>query len=113
MWQEVLGVPSVPTDADFFEVGGDSLAGLQLQTRIKEVFGVDVGIGELLEAETAEGMARLVERLRGDRTRGVVDDVIPVIEPQAGDVEALVEDIRALGDEEVARLIAERARLRG
>ncbi len=39
LWQELLGVPQVGSDVDFFSLGGDSLLALQLTVRVEQQFG--------------------------------------------------------------------------
>ena len=63
LWTELLGVPRVALHADFFDLGGNSLLGIQLHTRIKEQFDVDLSLKALLERSTVAGMAALVERI--------------------------------------------------
>ncbi|MEV0174179.1 beta-ketoacyl synthase N-terminal-like domain-containing protein [Streptomyces sp. NPDC050803] len=61
IWRTVLGVPEVGLDDGFFALGGHSLLAAQVMTRIRERFEVRVSLGDLLDADTLAGMARLVE----------------------------------------------------
>ncbi|MFB9367115.1 type I polyketide synthase [Kitasatospora sp. NPDC001664] len=63
LWREQLGVHALPGGADFFEVGGDSLAVTRLARRMGQVFGVEVPVRELLAARTVDGHVALVEDL--------------------------------------------------
>ncbi|WP_020480256.1 hybrid non-ribosomal peptide synthetase/type I polyketide synthase [Nocardiopsis kunsanensis] len=64
-WRAVLGVEEVGPEDDFFEQGGDSLAAVQLVSRIERATGVRV---ELLELPRRTPAA-LLEHLRSERTR--------------------------------------------
>ncbi|CAM5275000.1 hypothetical protein SBADM41S_12048 [Streptomyces badius] len=64
IWESVLGVQDVEPDADFFALGGHSLVAAQITARLWERLGVRVPLGDLMDAETPEGMAELVRELR-------------------------------------------------
>jgi acyl transferase domain-containing protein/acyl carrier protein len=70
VWSEVLGVPAVARDDDFFELGGNSLVAVQLIGQVRKTVGVKLPMRSLFEAATVAGMAELVEKLRAapDRT---------------------------------------------
>jgi len=59
-WQDLLGIDSVGLDEDFFDLGGHSLIGVQLFSRIKQTYGVDLGLSTLFDARTIRQMAEVI-----------------------------------------------------
>ncbi|MFB4300564.1 amino acid adenylation domain-containing protein [Actinomadura sp. NTSP31] len=61
-WTEALGVTEIGPDDDFFELGGNSLVAVQVMTRIRERFGVELSIGQFFEHPTIKLFAGALER---------------------------------------------------
>ncbi len=64
VWGESLGVASVGLTANFFELGGDSLAAARAIARLREVTGVELPLRALLEGPTVAALARALTRAR-------------------------------------------------
>ncbi len=62
IWEEILSVRQVGLDANFFELGGHSLLVTQVVSRVREAFGVEVGMRELFERPTVKELGRTIER---------------------------------------------------
>jgi acyl carrier protein len=60
-WREVLERADIDRDADFFELGGDSLKVVRVVARVEEALGVELSVRVLLESRTPAGM---IERVR-------------------------------------------------
>jgi acyl transferase domain-containing protein len=61
VWQEILGVATVGLHDDFFRLGGHSLVGTQVISRVREAFEIDVSLRDLFESPTVAQMAQLIE----------------------------------------------------
>lgn len=59
-WEELLGLETVRADDDFFDLGGDSLIGVQLFFRIKKTYGREFGLSTLFESRTVHELAQLI-----------------------------------------------------
>ncbi|MFG1951691.1 SDR family NAD(P)-dependent oxidoreductase [Micromonospora sp. NPDC048830] len=64
MLSEMLSVPDIGVDDDFFELGGNSLVAVQLVWRLGEVWEVKLPMRALYDAPTVAGLAAAVETAR-------------------------------------------------
>ena len=75
IWQEVLGLPRVEVDEDFFDLGGNSLAAIDVVRRFESLTGHTLELGELFRAPTVAALAASV--VRGARPRSLVIPLQP------------------------------------
>lgn len=60
MWESILEArPIGPTD-DFYDLGGDSLAAIELVLQVKSAFGVELPIEVVLRGTTVSQIAALL-----------------------------------------------------
>jgi oxalate---CoA ligase len=72
MWGRIIGVEKMGLDDDFFQMGGDSLAAMELITATEHVTGQKLTIAALFEAPTIRQFAKLIERRDPDGCQYVV-----------------------------------------
>src|SRR5436305_7950486 len=82
IWAEVLGRDRVGANDHFFDMGGHSLLAMQVTSRLRRAFDVELPVRDLFEAPTVTGLAARVEAVR--RT-GTVPPAPPLLEvPREG-----------------------------
>ena len=72
IWADAIGDPEIGLDADFFEVGGNSLTAVSLMSHITEAFGVDLSLATLFDHPTIRGLGQAL------RLQGPVNHLVPL-----------------------------------
>jgi acyl carrier protein len=57
IWRQVLGVPIVSCDDNFFDLGGDSLLAARLAAHVREAFGRELSLRIIFDAATLTELA--------------------------------------------------------
>ena len=68
IWEEVLRVPHVEKNANFFDIGGDSLKAMEVIVRVSEMLHVDLPLLAFFEEPTVAHLAAVVDELRAAET---------------------------------------------
>jgi amino acid adenylation domain-containing protein len=77
MFQDILHNQAMTVDDNFFLAGGHSLLGMQLVTRLRTMFGVELTFQELFDVPTVKSLAPLVsDRLREHRLTLIWEDLL-------------------------------------
>lgn len=61
IWSQVLGVELISNNENFFELGGHSLLAIQVISRVREVFHIDIPLGVFFEFHTVHSLAQAIE----------------------------------------------------
>jgi amino acid adenylation domain-containing protein len=62
IWAEVLSVPTIGDNDDFFELGGNSLSAIQVVARVQRIFGRDMPIGSIFDNSTLREFAQAIDQ---------------------------------------------------
>lgn len=64
IWSDLLGVERITPNADFFELGGDSLVAIRMIERVKEIFNVEQTLASLFAASTFQQVSDSIRMAR-------------------------------------------------
>jgi amino acid adenylation domain-containing protein len=70
LWEGLLGIAGPGRDEDFFVLGGHSLLIIQLISRVREAFGVELPLRRVFETPTIAGLAAWIESAAPARPAG-------------------------------------------
>src|SRR5215469_6126721 len=76
IWQEVLHVPNVENNANFFDLGGDSLKAMEVIVRVNETLQVDLPLIAFFAEPTVAHLATLVDDLAASGTTPPITHVV-------------------------------------
>ena len=91
---EVLKIDRVGITDNFFDLGGHSMLATQIVSRIRDAFGVELSLRKMFENPTVEGIALSITEIKAS------------YEDQEA-LEAMLDEIEDLSDEELNRLLNE------
>jgi len=77
IWSEVLKVPEVGIHDEFFNLGGHSLLGKQVVTRVREDFGVEISLRSFFDSPTVAELSVVVIQalLEADDVEEILDEL--------------------------------------
>jgi len=94
LWAELLNVEGAGIHDNFFELGGHSLLAVQLLSRVRQIYGVDLSLEVVYSGEfNVAELAKAVE--------------LKEIEQSGADYQDILRELEGLSDEEARALLAE------
>jgi acyl transferase domain-containing protein/acyl carrier protein len=85
IWESLLGLTRVGVYDNFFDLGGHSLLGMQLISRLQQSFGVETPLKSLFESQTVAGLAEVITRAQKDKEESDELEIFKMIEGLADD----------------------------
>jgi len=76
IWRELLGINQIGIHDNFFELGGHSLVAVQLFSRLREAFLVELPLRSIFEKPTIAQLAEVAEETFVEHLEGLSDDEI-------------------------------------
>jgi len=78
IWREVLGVPAVGVEDSFFELGGHSLLAMQLLSRLRDTWGVELPLQAFFQNPTVAGLCHQIADVKGGASASSRAPIVPV-----------------------------------
>jgi amino acid adenylation domain-containing protein len=93
IWAQILGLPRVGVQDDFFALGGHSLLATQVVAQVRSDFAVDLPLHSLFTCPTVASLAVEIVSMMGDS--------------EQDETARLMAELEGMSDEEAQRLLAE------
>jgi acyl transferase domain-containing protein len=94
VWEEMLGVSPVGVDDDFFALGGHSLLAIQVLSRLREAFQLDIAVHVLFDNPTVATLAAHIQQELETSGKGTEH------------LTQIMKFVEQLSDEEVRKMLA-------
>ena len=78
IWSQVLGIEQVGIHDNFFALGGHSLRAMQVLSRLRAIFQVEVPLHSFLEAPTVSQLAELLQQHQASGTKSHMPSLRPI-----------------------------------
>jgi amino acid adenylation domain-containing protein len=98
VWKDILKLPSIGADENFFHLGGDSLRAIQSALQINRAVGSNLTISHVFQAPTIRGLAKKIDSAKAQ--------TMPGIRRSRSTVTPAATDVAALSDAEVDSLLS-------
>ena len=96
LWRSLLGIERISRHDNFFELGGHSLLAIQVASRLRDAFRVEVSVHALFEAPTVALLA------------GAIGKALASAKPTE-ELAEILDQVESLSDEEIAALLGNTA----
>lgn len=91
IWQEIIGVEQIGVNDNFFELGGHSLLAVQVTSRLREIFEVELPLESILfDAPTVGGIAKVIAQKQQQKENEEIQETA-----------ALLQKVRSLSSQEI------------
>jgi amino acid adenylation domain-containing protein len=78
IWAEILGLPDIGRNDDFFELGGDSLSGAVVAAQVYVALGIELNLGAIADHPTVSTLAAFIDEYRLVGTTKTLPPVVRV-----------------------------------
>jgi acyl carrier protein len=86
IWMAVLELEEVGINESFFDMGGHSLMAMQVVTRVRSCFGVELALSDFYAAPTIQNLAELVEEeILANADSNQIDELLDRLEKFDGE----------------------------
>lgn len=93
LWSELLNLPQIGRNDNFFVCGGDSLLAARLAARLRSEFEIEMSLPQLFHYPTLEAQAGIIDEIRRDAEKAHIQEL-----------ESLLKEVEQLSEAEAASL---------
>jgi NAD(P)-dependent dehydrogenase (short-subunit alcohol dehydrogenase family)/acyl carrier protein len=94
-WENLLGIEGIGVNDNFFDLGGDSLIGTQLVSRLRKIYNTDIPLVSVFENATVRGIAAILQSNK-------------VNDPDTELMADIFEKVDQMSEEEIAKILSKK-----
>jgi acyl carrier protein len=79
IWRGLLGLDRVGVNDDFFNLGGHSLLAIELVSKLRDAFQVELPVGRFFQSPTVAGLAQAVGDFQVGQRNPKKDDLLDIL----------------------------------
>lgn len=111
IWSDVLEIPQVGMNDNFFDLGGHSLTAIQVVHRIRQTLEIDFSLQTIFTAPNLSDMVEKTEQILLENDKNYdANNVVPFEDPQIR-AEKLMQKIMAMTEEETGQILAQQKQI--
>ena len=99
IWSQVLDIPKIGAEDNFFDLGGDSVLASQVMIRVQSDLGTEIPMRCFFESPTLRNIAKAID------VRLESSDSNQLSQAQDEEVARLLDEISAMSEEQAQRLL--------
>jgi len=73
VWQNVLAIPQIGIEDNFYDLGGDSLIAIKVLSRLRDVFALELSVNDLFERPTVKQLCERLEVMSWAQDQGTTN----------------------------------------
>ncbi|WP_438943382.1 type I polyketide synthase [Paenibacillus roseus] len=96
IWEDLFGIQPIAPDDDFFGLGGNSMLAIQLMTRVRNQYDIELQLENMFDDPTVNGLSKQIAEALGQGEEDEMESLLKELEGQSWeDIEKELEKLNS------------------